>query len=107
MKFSRALMLCGQVWRYAVASGIIERDITVDLKGALTPYRGKHFAAIVDPEEFGKLLIAIDNYHGGVVVKSALRRLAPLVFQRLENFVGLDGKKLTLMSRCGQFLRNV
>lgn len=78
---SRALMLCGQVWRYAVASGIIERDITVDLKGALTPYRGKHFAAIVDPEEFGKLLIAIDNYHGGVVVKSALR-LAPLVFQR-------------------------
>lgn len=78
---SRALMLCGQVWRYAVASGILERDITVDLKGALTPYRGKHFAAIVDPEEFGKLLIAIDNYHGGVVVKSALR-LAPLVFQR-------------------------
>ncbi len=24
----------GQVWRYAVASGIIERDITVDLEGA-------------------------------------------------------------------------
>lgn len=78
---SRALMLCGQVWRYAVSSGIIERDITVDLKGALTPYRGKHFAAIVDPKDFAKLLIAIDNYHGGVVVKSALK-LAPLVFQR-------------------------
>lgn len=74
-------MLCGQVWRYAVSSGIIERNITADLKGALTPYRGNHFAAIVDPGEFRTLLLAIDNYHGGIVVKSALK-LAPLVFQR-------------------------
>lgn len=78
---SRALMLCSQIWRYAAATGVIERDITADLKGALTPYRGKHFGAIVEPKEFGKLLLAVDNYHGGVVVKSALK-LAPLVFQR-------------------------
>lgn len=42
----RGLMLARQVWRYGVATGRINRDITGDLKGALAPYRGTHFAAI-------------------------------------------------------------
>jgi hypothetical protein len=51
----RELILCRQVWQYAVATGRVLQDITSSLKGALTPYRGKHFAAITDPEEFGVL----------------------------------------------------
>jgi hypothetical protein len=31
----RVKQICGQVIRFAVASGIVERDVTVDLKGAL------------------------------------------------------------------------
>lgn len=77
----RGLMLCRQIWRYAVATGRVERDITVDLKGALTPYRGTHFAAITEPVELGKLIRAIRAYKGGPVVRAALQ-LAPMLLQR-------------------------
>jgi integrase len=77
----RGLMLCRQIWRYGVATGRVDRDIAADLKGALSPYRGKHFAAITDPVKFGELLRAITVYRGGPVVRAALQ-LAPLLFQR-------------------------
>lgn len=77
----RGLMLCRQVWRYGVATGRVPRDITADLKGALSPYRGKHFAAITDPVKLGELLRAIQAYRGGPIVRAALQ-LAPLLFQR-------------------------
>jgi len=77
----RGLMLARQVWRYGVATGRVGRDITADLKGALSPYRGKHFAAITDPLKLGELLRAIKGYKGGLVVRGALQ-LAPLLFQR-------------------------
>ncbi len=77
----RGLMLARQVWRYAVATGRAERDIAADLKGALTPYRGKHFAAITDPVKLGALLRAIKAYKGGTIVRAALQ-LAPMLFQR-------------------------
>lgn len=77
----RALQNCGQIFRYAIATGRAERDPTSDLKGALPPVREKHFAAILDPKEVGALLRAIDGFTGTKVVKSALQ-LAPLVFTR-------------------------
>lgn len=77
----RGLMLARQVWRYGVATGRVGRDITGDLKGALSPYRGKHFAAITDPVKLGELLRAIYVYRGGPIVRAALQ-LAPLLFQR-------------------------
>lgn len=77
----RGLMLARQVWRYGVATGRVGRDITGDLKGALSPYRGTHFAAITDPVKLGDLLRAIDAYRGGPIVRAALK-LAPLLFQR-------------------------
>jgi hypothetical protein len=36
----RAMQKCGQIFRYAVASGCAERDITVDLRGVLNPSHG-------------------------------------------------------------------
>jgi integrase len=78
---NRELMLASLVWRYGVATGRVTRDITVDLKGALTPYRGKHFAAITDPSKLGELILATRAYKGGVVVRAALQ-LAPILFQR-------------------------
>ena len=77
----RALQNCGQVFRYAVATGRAERDPTGDLRGALPPVRGNHFAAITSPEEAGALLRAIDSFKGTLVVQCALR-LAPLLFVR-------------------------
>lgn len=77
----RIRIICGQVFRYAVATGRAERDPTADLKGALPPAKSKHLAAITDPEKVGGLLRAIDGYQGAFVTKCALR-LAPLLFVR-------------------------
>lgn len=77
----RALSNCGQIWRYAIATGRAERDLSADLRGALPPVKGEHFAAITDPKRAAELLRAIDGYQGTFTVKSALR-LAPLVFVR-------------------------
>ncbi|MDQ7745660.1 tyrosine-type recombinase/integrase [Hydrogenophaga pseudoflava] len=77
----RALMLCGQVWRYAMATGRTDKDVTIGVKDALTPYRGKHFAAITEPADLGTLLRAIQAYRGGPIVRAALQ-LAPMLFQR-------------------------
>jgi integrase len=79
----RALANCGQVFRYAVATGRAERDPTGDLRGALPSVKSKrvHFAAVTDPKEVGKLLRALHDYDGSATVCAALR-LAPLVFVR-------------------------
>lgn len=77
----RAMQNCGQVFRYAVATGRAERDPTGDLRGALPAPREKHHASIIDPKRIGELLRAIDAYEGFFATKCALR-LAPLVFVR-------------------------
>ena len=77
----RALQNCGRVFRYAVATGRADRDITRDLIGALAPVVERHHASIVEPKAVGALLRAIDSYDGSFVTRCALR-LAPLVFVR-------------------------
>ncbi|HHF7367644.1 TPA: tyrosine-type recombinase/integrase [Legionella bozemanae] len=77
----RALSNCGQVFRYAIATGRAERDSSQDLKGALPPVKTKHFAAQTDPKRFGELLRIIEGYEGSLIVRCALR-IAPLVFVR-------------------------
>ena len=77
----RIRTICGQVFRYAVATGRAERDPAADLKGALPQPAEKHMAAITEPKKVAELLRAIDGYQGSFVVKYALR-LAPLVFVR-------------------------
>ena len=73
--------LCGQVFRFAVASGLADRDMTVDLRGALSAVPEAHYAAITDPKEAARLLRAIDTYDGHAYAIAALK-LAPLVFVR-------------------------
>jgi len=77
----RALQNCGQVFRYAVATGRAERDIAADLRGALAPVKEGHFAAITDPKQIGGLLRTMRDYTGSTVTRCALR-LMPMVFVR-------------------------
>ncbi|MDR3581306.1 MAG: integrase arm-type DNA-binding domain-containing protein [Oryzomonas sp.] len=72
---------CGQVFRYAIATGRADRDPTADLRGALPPVKGGHHAAPTDPREVAPLLRAIDGFTGSFVVKCAMQ-LAPLLFVR-------------------------
>lgn len=77
----RAMQNCGQVLRYAVATGRAVRDISADLKGALPPAKETHLAAVTEPAQVAPMLRAFDDYSGSFVTKCALR-LAPLVFVR-------------------------
>ncbi len=77
----RTLSNCGQIFRYAIATGRAERDPSADLRGALSPVKEKHFAAITEPKQVAGLLQTIDTYKGTLIVHCALR-LAPLVFVR-------------------------
>lgn len=77
----RARGYCSQVFRYAIATGRAQRDPAVELRGALAPAVGGHFAAVTDPDRVAELLRILDGYDGSDVVKAALR-LAPLVFVR-------------------------
>jgi integrase len=77
----RAMQNCGQVFRYAIATGRVERDPSADLRGALPPVKEKHYASITDPKTVRELLSAIEGYRGSFVTQCALK-LAPLVFVR-------------------------
>lgn len=77
----RTHQVCGQVFRYAIAIGVADRDPAADLRGALTPVKHGRMATITEPNKIGQLLRAIDGYEGTAVAKYALK-LAPLVFVR-------------------------
>jgi integrase len=71
----------GQIFRYAIVTGRAERDVSADLRGALTPVVVTNHAAITDPARIGELLRAIDGYRGQPATECAIK-LAPLVFVR-------------------------
>lgn len=91
----RALQNCGQVMRYAIATGRAERDIATDLRGALPPVKPTHHASITDPKKIAELLRAIDAYEGTFITKCALR-LAPLFFVRPGELRNAEWKEFDL-----------
>ena len=93
----RAHQNCGQVFRYAVATGRAERDPSADLRGAFAPALHVHYPSITDPSRIGELLRAIDAYQGSVVVRLALR-LAPLVFVRPGELRAAEWSEINLQA---------
>ena len=77
----RLRAVAGMIFRYAIATGQASRDISVDLRGALTRPTVKHRAAITEPKEVGALLRAIDGYTGQPTTRIALQ-LSALLFVR-------------------------
>ena len=71
------------VFQYAVDVGTLEpaRNFVNGRTGGLPAPRARHYAAITDPQELGKLLRDIRAYKGHVVTRAALQ-LSPLLFQR-------------------------
>ena len=93
---------CGQVFRYAVATGECTRNPAADLRDALPPVPTRHLAAIVDPKRAAELLRAMGDYAGHPVTRAALA-LSALLFLRpgelrqLEwAWLDLDGATLTI-----------
>ena len=77
----RAKQICGQIFRYAVAVGLADRDVTTDLRGALAAIPESHFAAITEPTQAGELMRSIFDYTGHPCTVAALKMI-PLVFVR-------------------------
>src|SRR4029079_13690162 len=73
----RVLQVASQVFRYGVATGRCTRDAAPDLRGALTPHKGRNQAA-VRPHEVPALLRAIAEYDriGDRQTRLALQLLA-------------------------------
>ena len=80
-KASRCREYVGRVFRYGIATGRAERDLSADLRGALTPVKVTHHASITDPKAIGALLRSIKGFSGSYITQCALQ-LAPLVFVR-------------------------
>jgi integrase len=80
----KASQLCSSIMRYAIALGIAKSDPMPAINTLLKPYRARHFPAIIEPAELGRLLHRIDAYgrrKGSVVVKTAMR-VMPYIFVR-------------------------
>ncbi|MDR1376057.1 MAG: tyrosine-type recombinase/integrase, partial [Synergistaceae bacterium] len=82
--------VAGMVFRYGVAVGECEHDITADLRGALPPIdTDKHRASLTRPEDIAGLMRAIDSFKGSYIVGRALwfsaySMLRPGEVRRLE-----------------------
>lgn len=92
----RVLAVCGQVFRYGIATGRCKRDPTPDLRGALTPHKKTNQAA-VRPEELPDLLRAIAKYHetGDMQTQLALQLLAQ-TFVRTNELIGAEWQEFDI-----------
>lgn len=82
----RTLNIINQVYRYAVTRELAPHNIVADIdkRYVIGKIENKNFPTITDPVEVGKLMDAIDNYHGEFTVKCALK-MASLTAQRPYN----------------------
>jgi integrase len=71
----------GECFRYAIATGRATNDPTYALRGALQTLKPQHRAAILDANEFGGLLRAIEGLEGQPTTSAALKLMA-LLFPR-------------------------
>lgn len=84
----RMVAVAGQVFRYGVATGRCQRDPSGDLRGALTPHKPRHQAAVT-ADELPALIRAIDGYADIGDRQTALAlRLLCLTFVRTSELIG-------------------
>jgi integrase len=92
----RALTACGQVFRYAVAHGLAERNPAADIKPSdvLKPTKKTNYARL-DQKELPELLQKIDAYDGQPLTRFALQLMA-LTFVRTSELIGARWEEIDL-----------
>ena len=90
----RVLQTCGQIFRYAIATGRTDRDISADLRGALT-VRKKVNHANLKEDQLPEFLQRLENYHGELQTKIALQMLV-LTFVRTAELRGMKWNEINL-----------
>lgn len=79
----RALQTSGQIFRYVIATGRAERDLSSDLKGALTT-RKKENHARLEEKDLPEFLKKLERYDGELQTKLALQFLALTFVRTIE-----------------------
>lgn len=84
----RVLQSCGQVFRYAVAHGVLERTPTADFKpgDVLKAHKTENYARL-DAKELPELLRKIETYDGSPYTRLAMKLMA-LTFVRTGELIG-------------------
>ncbi len=90
----RTLSNCGHIFRYAVATGRVQRDIAADLRGAVYVPPVVHHPTITDERAVGELLLKIQGY-GGFTVRCALM-LMPYVFVRNNELTHMEWSEINV-----------
>jgi integrase len=73
----------GQIFRYAIATGRAERDVSADLRGALAPVRKKSHSHLKE-DEIPEFLKALENYEGDLQTKLGLKLLMLTFVRTIE-----------------------
>ena len=100
----RVKVICGQIFRYGVAHGLLEHDPSASLKPSelFRKVDKKHFAAITEPKELAPLLRSIEDYRGGIETRCALRLLPMLLLRPGELrqmewvWIDFDAKQISI-----------
>jgi integrase len=92
----RALQTSGQVFRFAVAHGIAQRNPASDIKPSdVLPSRKAGNYARIDAKELPELLRRIDGYAGAAVTRLAMK-LMTLTFVRTSELIGAQWTEFDL-----------
>ena len=92
----RSLQTCGQIMRYAVAHGLIERNPATDVKpsDSLKPHRKTNYARL-DAKEMPELLRKVEAYQGSAYTRLAMKLMA-LTFVRTGELIGARWEEFDL-----------
>ena len=93
----RVKVICGQVFRHAVAHDLITHDPSAALKPSelFRKVEKRHFAAITAPKELAPLLRSIEGYSGSIETRCALR-LLPMLLMRPGELRHLEWSEIDL-----------
>lgn len=94
----RALQTCGQIMRFAVAHGVLERNPAADVKpsDALKPRRKENYARL-DAKEAPELLRKIEAYQGSAYTRLAMKLMA-YTFVRTGELIGARWEEFDLVA---------
>lgn len=97
----KACQLCSQVMQFAIAMGVLEIDPIPSLRILLRTHKVTHRSTILEPLEFGKLLVRIDEYgqrSGYFAVKCALQ-IMPYIFVRTNELINAKWSQINFETR--------